>query len=49
MPCPSCAALTTTEMRRRTTLSVPHSSLPGLPADVQRAHGHALQLSTGTH
>ncbi len=32
MPCPNCVAPTTTEMRRRTTLSLSHVPSPRLPA-----------------
>ncbi len=35
MPCPYCAAPTTTEMARRTTLSLSDVPLPRLPADLQ--------------
>jgi len=42
MPCPYCAAPTTTEMRRRTTLSLPDVPLPHVPTDLQRAYGHTL-------
>ncbi len=47
MPCPHCAATVTTQMARRTTLSLSHVSLPRVPADVQRAHGHAVRPSAG--
>ncbi len=36
MPYANCAAPTTTEMRRRTTLSLSDVPLPRLPADLQR-------------
>jgi len=35
MSCPYCAAPTTTQMARRTTLSLSHVPLPRLPAGVQ--------------